>query len=60
MITRPRITEQTGYEPETEIIAGVFPPVAEEHNEYGIVSSSVLKTCLTIVHTILSPLVCSI
>ena len=43
MITRPRKTEQTGHVLETEIVAGVFPPVAEDNTEYRIESYSALK-----------------
>ena len=43
MITCPRITEQTGHVLETEIVAEVFPPVAEDDNDYSIVPSSALK-----------------
>ena len=53
------ITEQTGHVLETEIVAGVFPSVAEDDNEYSIVPSSALKTFATIVHTIQSSHVCS-
>ena len=56
--TCPRITEQTGHVLETEIVAGVFPPVAKDDNEYSIVPSSALKTLATIVHTIQSSHVC--
>ena len=43
VITCPRITEQTGHVLETEIVAEVFPPVAEDDNDYSIVPSSTLK-----------------
>ena len=36
MITCPRITEQTGHALATEIVEGVFPPVAEYDNEYSM------------------------
>ena len=59
VITCPRITEQTGHVLETEIVAEVFPPVAEDDNDYSIVPSSALKTFATIVHTNQSSHVCS-
>ena len=37
LITCLRLTEQTGHVPEMEINPGVFPPVAEDNNEYSIV-----------------------
>ena len=57
MITCRRLTEQTGHVLEMEIV--VFPLVAEDDNEYSIVSSSALKTAVTSVHTTLSSHVCS-
>ena len=59
VITCPRITEQTVHVLETEIVAGVFPPVAEDDNEYSIVPYSALQTFATFVHTIQSSHVCS-
>ena len=54
VINCPRIAEQTGHVLVTEIVAGVFPPVAEDDNEYSIVPYSAFKTVATIVHTIQS------
>ena len=44
------MTEQTGHVLETEIVAGVFFPVAEDNRGYSIGSSSTLKTFVTVVH----------
>ena len=47
-------TEQTGYALETEIVAAVFPPVAEDNTEYHTESYSVLKIFADVVNTLLN------
>ena len=59
MITHLRIKEETGHVPATEIVAGVFPPGAKDDNGYSILSSSAIKTFVTIGHSIPSSYVCS-
>ena len=51
MITHPRKTEQTGCVLETEIVAGVFPPVAEDNAEYSIESYLALNIYVTVINT---------
>ena len=51
MITRLRKTEQTGHVLETEIVAGVFPPVAEDNTEYSIEWYSALKYSIPHTHS---------
>ena len=55
MITRLRKTEQTGHVLETEIVAGVFPSVAEGITEYSIESYSALKIIVTVINTTPNP-----
>ena len=55
MITRLGTTEQTDHELETEIGAGVFPPVAEDNTEYDIESHSALEIFVTVINILLSP-----
>ena len=57
MITPPRKTEQTGHGPQTEIIAGVFPPVAEDNTECSVESYSALKVLVTVMNTPWTPCV---
>ena len=51
----PRKTEQTGHVLKAEIVAGVFPPVAEDNTEYSIESYSALKIFVTVINTLLNP-----
>ena len=46
-------TEQTGYVLETEIVPGVFLPVADDNTEYSIESCSALKIFVIVIHTFL-------
>ena len=57
VITCPRITEHTGHALETEIVARVFPPVAEDDNELCHLWH--LKPLLLLYNTIQSSHVCS-
>ena len=47
--------EQTDHVLETEIVARVFPPVAEDNAENSIESSSALKIFVTVINTLLNP-----
>ena len=60
VITRLGKTEQTRNVLETEIIAGVFPPVAEDNTEYSIESYSALKIYVTVMNTLVKPHVFSL
>ena len=47
--------EQTDHVLETEIVAGVFPPVAEDNAENSIESSSALNIFVPVINTLLNP-----
>ena len=47
-------TEHTGHALETEIVAEVFPPVAEHNTEYNIASYSALKIFVNVKYTLLN------
>ena len=55
VITRLRKTDQTGHVLETEIVAGIFPPVAEDNTEYSIEPHSVRKIFVTLINTFPNP-----
>ena len=55
VIIRLRKTKQTGHMIETVIVAGVFPPVAENSIEYSIESYSTLKIFVSVINTLLIP-----
>ena len=50
MITRLRITKQNADVLSTEIVTGVFPPVAEDNTRCSIGSSPALKTFVATVY----------
>ena len=57
MITHLRKTEQTGHALETEIVAGIFPPVSEYNTENIVFESySALKIFVTVIDTLLNPI----
>ena len=44
--------QETGYVLETELIAEVFPPIAEDNTEYSIESYSALIIYVTVINTL--------